>query len=183
HPDVEAVAVDARGQLHHPQGRGGHAAVRAAPGRAGAGSGSAAGRREPRAGHGRRGRRGPGRAPGRARHLVHRLAGHRQAHRRGRVLEYVRVGREDDGARLLSGGDALTEGVHARGNYVAPAVFTDATPRMRIAQEEIFGPVTAIIPVDDLDEAIAAANATTYGLSASIYTNDMTAAMRAVTEL
>jgi aldehyde dehydrogenase (NAD+) len=62
-------------------------------------------------------------------------------------------------------------------------VFTDATPFMRISQEEIFGPVTAVIPVGSLDEAIAAANSTEYGLSASIYTADVVAAMRAVTEL
>jgi len=102
---------------------------------------------------------------------------------RDRVLEYIRVGQEDDGARLLTGGSALTEGVHSKGNYIEPTVFTDATPTMRIAQEEIFGPVTTVIPVNDLDEAIAAANSTQYGLSASIYTNDMTAAMRAITEL
>jgi aldehyde dehydrogenase (NAD+) len=102
---------------------------------------------------------------------------------RDRVLEYIRVGQEDDGARILTGGEPLDEGVLARGNYIAPTVFTDATPSMRIAQEEIFGPVTAVIPVGDLDAAILAANSTTYGLSASIYTNDMTAAMRAVTEL
>ena len=102
---------------------------------------------------------------------------------RDRVLEYVRVGREDDGATLLTGGHVLDEGELATGNYVAPAVFADVTPHMRIAQEEIFGPVTAVIPVGDLDAAITAANATQFGLSASIYTNDMTAAMRAVTEL
>ena len=102
---------------------------------------------------------------------------------RDRVVEYIRVGREDDGARLLTGGSVLTDGVHAKGNYIEPTVFTDATPSMRISQEEIFGPVTTVIPVSSLDEAIAAANSTQYGLSASIYTNDMTAAMRAVTEL
>jgi len=102
---------------------------------------------------------------------------------RDRVLEYIRVGREDDGASLAYGGSALTDGVHAKGNYIEPTVFLDATPSMRIAQEEIFGPVTAVIPVDSLDAAIAAANSTKYGLSASIYTNDLTAAMRAVTEL
>ncbi len=102
---------------------------------------------------------------------------------RDRVLEYIRVGQEDDRARLLLGGHALTSGPHERGNYIEPTVFTDATAGMRIAQEEIFGPVTTVIPVPDLDRAIAAANSTTYGLSASIYTNDMTAAMRAVTEL
>ena len=102
---------------------------------------------------------------------------------RDRVLEYIRVGRDDDRADLVLGGDALTEGVHAKGNYIAPTIFGGASPQMRIAQEEIFGPVTAVIPATSLDEAIAAANSTQYGLSASIYTNDMTAAMRAVTEL
>ncbi|MBV8959584.1 MAG: aldehyde dehydrogenase family protein [Actinobacteria bacterium] len=102
---------------------------------------------------------------------------------RDRVLEYIRVGKHDDGATLLTGGQVLDEGVLSKGNYIAPTVFTDATPAMRIAQEEIFGPVTTVLPVPDLDAAIAAANSTQYGLSASIYTNDMTAAMRAVTEL
>jgi acyl-CoA reductase-like NAD-dependent aldehyde dehydrogenase len=102
---------------------------------------------------------------------------------RDRVLEYIRVGKHDDGATLLTGGQPLEEGVLAKGNYISPTVFTNATASMRIAQEEIFGPVTAVLPVADLDAAIAAANSTQYGLSASIYTNDMTAAMRAVTEL
>ena len=102
---------------------------------------------------------------------------------RDRVLEYIRVGQEDDGARLALGGHALEDGPLATGNYIAPTVFTGVTPSMRIAQEEIFGPVTAVIAARDLDEAIAAANSTEYGLSASIYTNDMTAAMRAITEL
>jgi aldehyde dehydrogenase (NAD+) len=102
---------------------------------------------------------------------------------RDRVLDYIRVGQDDDGARLVLGGNPLVEGEYAKGNYIEPTVFTDATPSMRIAQEEIFGPVTTVIPVDSLDDAIVAANSTQYGLSASIYTNDMTAAMRAVTEL
>ncbi|HVE95030.1 MAG TPA: aldehyde dehydrogenase family protein [Acidimicrobiales bacterium] len=102
---------------------------------------------------------------------------------RDRVVEYIRVGAEDDKATLSLGGNVLDTGPHAKGNFIAPTVFTDATPTMRISQEEIFGPVTAVIPVDSLDAAIAAANSTQYGLSASIYTHDMNAAMRAVTEL
>jgi acyl-CoA reductase-like NAD-dependent aldehyde dehydrogenase len=102
---------------------------------------------------------------------------------RDRVMEYIRVGQEDDGATLLTGGHVVDDGVRAKGNYIAPTVFSDAQPSMRIAQEEIFGPVTAVIPVHDLDEAIAAANSTKFGLSASIYTNDVNHAMRAVTEL
>ena len=102
---------------------------------------------------------------------------------RDRVLDYIRIGQEEDGARLIHGGRPLATGVLAKGNYIEPTIFTDATPTMRIAQEEIFGPVTAIIPVRSLDDAIEAANATQYGLSASVYTNDLEAAMRAVTEL
>jgi aldehyde dehydrogenase (NAD+) len=102
---------------------------------------------------------------------------------RDRVMEYIRVGGEDDGAELLTGGHVVDDGPLAKGNYVAPTVFAAAAPHMRIAQEEIFGPVTAIIPAADLDDAIAAANSTRFGLSASIYTNDVNAAMRAVTEL
>jgi aldehyde dehydrogenase (NAD+) len=102
---------------------------------------------------------------------------------RDRVLEYIRVGQEDDGARIITGGHVVDDGVLAKGNYIAPTVFADAAPTMRIAQEEIFGPVTAVIPARDLDDAIAAANSTQFGLSASIYTNDVNAAMRAVTEL
>jgi len=102
---------------------------------------------------------------------------------RDRVVEYIRVGAEDDKATLSLGGNVLDTGPHAKGNFIAPTVFTEATPTMRISQEEIFGPVTAVIPVSSLDEAIAAANSTQYGLSASIYTADVVAAMRAVTEL
>jgi aldehyde dehydrogenase (NAD+) len=102
---------------------------------------------------------------------------------RDRVIEYIRVGQEDDGARMLTGGHVMDDGELAKGNYIAPTVFADASPTMRIAQEEIFGPVTAVMPAADLDAAIAAANSTRFGLSASIFTNDVTAAMRAVTEL
>jgi aldehyde dehydrogenase (NAD+) len=62
-------------------------------------------------------------------------------------------------------------------------VFADVTSSMRIAQEEIFGPTTAILPVDSLDEALAAANSTQFGLSLSIYTNDLRHAFRAIHEL
>ena len=102
---------------------------------------------------------------------------------RDRVMEYIRVGVEDDRAQLVTGGHVVDDGDRAKGNYIAPTVFADATPGMRIAQEEIFGPVTAVIGAADLDAAIAAANSTRFGLSASIYTNDVNAAMRAVTEL
>lgn len=102
---------------------------------------------------------------------------------RDRVLSYIQVGQNDDCANLVLGGAALTEGVHAKGNYIEPTVFDGATSTMRIAQEEIFGPVTAVMPASDLDEAIRIANSTKYGLSAAVYTHDITAAMRVATEL
>lgn len=102
---------------------------------------------------------------------------------RDRILDYIKIGREEDKAKLLMGGNALEEGVHANGNYIEPTIFTGANPNMRITQEEIFGPVTAIMETDSLDTAIAWANSTKYGLSSAIYTNDVTAAMRGITEL
>lgn len=99
-----------------------------------------------------------------------------------RVHEYVAIGQQE-GARVVTGGSVLTEGDYAKGCYYAPTVFDGATPQMRIAQEEIFGPVTAIIEVSDLEEALAAANATAYGLSLSIYTTDVRKAFRAMEQL
>ncbi len=84
------------------------------------------------------------------------------------VLSYVAVGREE--ATLVCGGDRLTEGDHAHGYYVRPAVFTDVKMSMRIAREEIFGPVLCVIEASDYDDAIAKANDTEYGLSAGIVT-------------
>ena len=84
------------------------------------------------------------------------------------VLKYVEIGKSE--ARLLCGGERLTEGEFSKGWYVSPAVFTDVTNDMRIAQEEIFGPVLAIIEVKDFADALVKANDTEYGLSASIVT-------------
>ena len=86
------------------------------------------------------------------------------------VLKYVEIGKSE--ARLLCGGERLTGGEFDKGYYVAPAVFTDVKNNMRIAQEEIFGPVLAIIEVADFNDALAKANDTEYGLSASIVTNN-----------
>ncbi len=96
-----------------------------------------------------------------------------------RVLEYIGVGKEE-GATLLTGGGELTGDGYDEGNFIAPTVFDDVKPDMRIAQEEIFGPVTAIIRTSDVDEAIAIANSTEYGLSASIYTHDITNVFKAI---
>jgi acyl-CoA reductase-like NAD-dependent aldehyde dehydrogenase len=86
------------------------------------------------------------------------------------VLSYIAVGKKE--AIHLHGGDRLTEGEFAHGYYVSPAVFTGVTQAMRIAREEIFGPVIAIIDVDGYDDAIAKANDTEYGLSAAIATTN-----------
>ncbi|MCT9813262.1 aldehyde dehydrogenase family protein [Acidovorax sp. Be4] len=84
------------------------------------------------------------------------------------VLKYVDIGKQE--ARWLCGGERLSGPGFDKGYYVSPAVFTDVTPRMRIAQEEIFGPVLAIIEAADFNDALAKANDTEYGLSASLVT-------------
>jgi aldehyde dehydrogenase (NAD+) len=99
-----------------------------------------------------------------------------------RVLSYIEVGKEE-GAVVLTGGEELTGNGYDKGNFIAPTVFDEMTPDMRIAQEEIFGPVTGIIHTDDVDEAIRIANSTKYGLSASIYTRDITNVFKAIQEL
>jgi aldehyde dehydrogenase (NAD+) len=99
-----------------------------------------------------------------------------------RILEYIEIGKQE-GAKLLTGGEELTGDGYDKGNFIAPTVFDDVKPDMRIAQEEIFGPVTAIIRTDDVDEAIRMANSVDYGLSAAIYTHDITNVFKAVKEL
>ncbi len=99
-----------------------------------------------------------------------------------RIHEYTEIGVQE-GARLLTGGEVAQAGDLAQGYFYTPTVFADVSPSMRIAQEEIFGPTTAVLPVDSLDEALAAANSTQFGLSLSIYTNDLRHAFRAIDEL
>ena len=89
-----------------------------------------------------------------------------------KTLEYIEIGKKE-GAKLLSGGRALNTGAHTKGFFMEPAVFGDVLPKMRIAQEEIFGPVAAVIKAKSLEEAIGIANDVEYGLSASIYTQDV----------
>ena len=91
------------------------------------------------------------------------------------TLDYIEVA-ENEGAKLAAGGNELTDGEYENGFYVEPTVFVDVDNDMRIAQEEVFGPVLAVIPVSSYDEAIEAANDVRYGLSASIMTQDITEA-------
>ncbi|MFF5846865.1 aldehyde dehydrogenase [Streptomyces massasporeus] len=87
-----------------------------------------------------------------------------------RVRTYIRLGIEE-GARLVTGGPQIPEGLE-KGNYVTPTVFADVDNSMRIAQEEIFGPVLVVIAYDDEDQAVRIANASEYGLSGGVWSAD-----------
>ena len=89
-----------------------------------------------------------------------------------RVTGYISLGKQE-GAHVLGGGTRLLEGDLRRGYFVAPTVFSAVGNDMRIAQEEIFGPVVSVIPFKDVDDAIRVANATSYGLAAGVWTHDV----------
>ena len=99
-----------------------------------------------------------------------------------KIDAYTKIG-SDEGARLLTGGEIAADGDLARGFFYRPTIFGDVDPRMRIAQEEIFGPTTALIKVRDFDEAIRVSNGIQYGLSSSIFTRDVNKAFRAMRDL
>lgn len=98
------------------------------------------------------------------------------------VLGYLAKGKAE-GARLLCGGERLTDGALAKGAYVAPTVFTDCTDEMTIVREEIFGPVMSILAYDSEDEVIRRANDTEFGLAAGVVTPDLNRAHRIIHQL
>ena len=95
-----------------------------------------------------------------------------------KIHSYTEIGK-GEGATLLTGG----ERVEGHGFYYRPTVFADVEPQMRIAQEEIFGPTTALIPVDSFEEAVRAVNSVEYGLSSSIFTSDVNKAFKAMRDI
>jgi acyl-CoA reductase-like NAD-dependent aldehyde dehydrogenase len=97
-------------------------------------------------------------------------------------LSYVDIGKAE-GARLKCGGNRLDKGEYQNGYFMEPTVFIDVDRKMRIAQEEVFGPVVSIIPCDDLEDAIEIANGIEYGLSSALYTKDVNRAFTAMRDL
>src|SRR5262245_33051546 len=97
-------------------------------------------------------------------------------------LNYVDIGKAE-GAKLKCGGHVLDKGDYQYGYFMEPTVFVDVDPKMRIAQEEIFGPVVSIIPCDNLQHAIEIANNIEYGLSSALYTKDVNRAFSAMRDL
>ncbi len=98
------------------------------------------------------------------------------------VAEYVEIGKKD-GATLAYGGKMLTKGEHADGWFHEPTIFTDCKPKMRISQEEIFGPVVSVLKAKNFDDAIKICNEIDYGLSSAIFTKNIDNAYRAFRDL
>lgn len=100
-----------------------------------------------------------------------------------KILGYIHIGKNVDKATLACGGNRLIKGDYAKGYFIEPTVFTNVRSGMRIEQEEIFGPVTSVVPFSSLDEAIEIVNGVKYGLSSAIYTQDVNQAFYAMQEL
>jgi aldehyde dehydrogenase (NAD+) len=99
-----------------------------------------------------------------------------------KIDSYTQIG-VDEGAKLLTGGEVASGNGLGDGFFYRPTIFGDVDPQMRVAQEEIFGPTTALIPVADVDEAIRVSNGIEFGLSSSIFTRDVNTAFRAMRDL
>jgi len=99
-----------------------------------------------------------------------------------KVLNYIEIGKKE-GAKILCGGKACIKDDYAKGYFIEPTIFAEVDPGMRIAQEEIFGPVVSVIKAKDLDDAIGIVNNTKYGLVAAIYTQDVNKSAIAEREL
>lgn len=94
-----------------------------------------------------------------------------------KILDYVRIGKEE-GATVLTGGNRITDGELGKGVFMQPTLLSDVTNDMRVAQEEIFGPVAVIIKFKDIDEVIAMANDSEYGLAGGVWTQDLNKALK-----
>ncbi|HSF85745.1 MAG TPA: aldehyde dehydrogenase [Acidimicrobiia bacterium] len=99
-----------------------------------------------------------------------------------KVLSYIELA-QDEGAKLMTGGNRMTDGDLADGYYVAPTIFADADNSMRVCQDEIFGPVEMVMPFDDVDEAIAIANESRYGLAGMVWTTNLNTAHKVAHEV
>lgn len=99
-----------------------------------------------------------------------------------RVMDYIEAGKKE-GAKLESGGEQLSGNQFAKGYYIAPTVFTNVKPTMKIVQEEIFGPVAVVQKFKTEEEAIDLANGTPFGLAGAVFTNDVTRAFKVVKAL
>ncbi len=99
-----------------------------------------------------------------------------------KILEYIKIG-TDEGARVACGGERLTGGEYDKGAFVAPTLLVDVKNDMRVAQEEIFGPVGVVIPFKDADDVIRMANESVYGLGGGVFTQDINKALRVAREV
>lgn len=99
-----------------------------------------------------------------------------------KILSYIEIGKQE-GARLVAGGHKDSKGNNSQGFYIRPTVFADVDHRMKIAQDEIFGPVLTVTPFETEEEAIEMANSTIYGLAAGLWTSDITRAHRVASKL
>lgn len=99
-----------------------------------------------------------------------------------KVLHYIEVGKQE-GAKILYGGNTITTMGVSNGYYIEPTVFGEVTPQMKIAQEEIFGPIVSILPFEDEDNLIEAVNSVKYGLSGAVWSSNVTRVMKICSQM